>query len=62
MAIWIYNVFTYAIIGMALFATVKKIYSKFYTKQKPSSCDSGCNSCSTKCELKGLVDAKKPVL
>ncbi|HAN00110.1 MAG TPA: hypothetical protein DCQ26_16040 [Marinilabiliales bacterium] len=56
---WVYNILAYAIVGMALFAAAKKVYTKFSQKQKSSSCAGGCGGCTSKCELKSLVDVKK---
>ena len=54
----IYNIISYLIILIALFIAGRKLFQKMFVK-KESSCADGCGGCSTKCDLKELVNAPK---
>lgn len=59
MSPWIYNLFAYLIVGLAIMVALKKAYDTFTPKRKSSSCANGCGGCTTKCELKNLVNQSK---
>jgi hypothetical protein len=55
----IYNTLAFLIIGTALFIAIRKAYAILFAK-KETSCASGCEGCASKCELKSVVELKKP--
>jgi hypothetical protein len=53
-----FTVLTYLILGFAFFIAGRKLFEKLFSSKK-SSCADGCAGCTSKCELKSLVDSQK---
>lgn len=56
-----YDTLALLIVATAIFLTGRKVYLTVFKKKEPT-CESGCNGCSSKCEIKQLGSLKKTIL
>ncbi|MGD9994067.1 MAG: hypothetical protein AB7S69_12285 [Salinivirgaceae bacterium] len=54
----VFNIITFIILGVAFFIAGKKLVLKLFARNQ-RSCADGCSGCTSKCELKSLVDTQK---
>lgn len=54
----VFNILTFIILGVAFFIAGKKLVQKLFARNQ-RSCADGCSACTSKCELKSLVDTQK---
>lgn len=52
------NIITFIILGVAFFFAGRKLVEKLFAPNK-NTCSSGCSGCTSKCDLKKLVDTQK---
>ncbi len=57
----IYNILTLIIVASAFFLMGRKIYHNVKKTDK-SQCESGCDGCTTKCDLKEIVQKHNTTL
>jgi hypothetical protein len=57
----LYNTLAFLILATAIILAGRKVYASFFVK-KESSCASGCDGCSSNCELKCVIEQRNTTL
>ncbi len=56
----IYNILTILIVAFAFFLLGRKVYNSFANNS--NACDSGCDGCASKCDLKEIMQKQNNAL